>query len=174
MVVAVIVSAVIAILGILTQIAIFPAFGATTIGPNMIIAVTVVFAMIYGAWPALAMGFIGGLMIDSMAGGSIGVSALIPVIVGFLMGVFKKEINSGHFILAMIFAFVAHLINDLWMMLTLYFGRIALFISFGTVLRILLSAIETGIFAGIIFILLTKVLQMGEKRSGLPYLKRYN
>ena len=174
MAIAVITSIVFAILGFLTQIAVFPAFGATTIGPNMILAITIVFAMLYGPWPALTMGFIGGIMVDFMTGGAIGISCFIPVIVGFFMGVYKKEINSSHFLWAMIFAFIAHIVNDFWMMLTLYFGRIMLYISFGTIFRSILSAVETGLFAGLIFIILSRILMMGEKRGGLPYLKRYN
>ena len=174
MVITVISSIIIAIAGYLTQIAVFPALGATTIGPNMILAITIVFAMIYGPWPALTMGFIGGLLVDSMAGGSLGVSSFIPVIIGFFIGIFKKEISSGHFLIPMIFASFAHLINDLWMMATLYFGRLTLFIGFGTIFRSIASAVETGLFAGVVYIILLKVISIGERRGGLPYLRRYN
>lgn len=174
MVVGIIGSVLIAVIGYLTQIAIFPALGATTVGPNMILAVTVVFAMIYGPWSALAMGFFGGILVDFMAGGAVAISSFIPVIVGFFMGIFRHDINSKHFAWAMIFASLAHVANDIWMMSTLYFGRIALYISFGTLWRTILSAAETGLFAGIIFLIITKLLTIGEKRGALPYLQRYN
>ncbi len=173
MVAAVIGSVLMAILGYIAQIAFFPAIGAVAIGPNMIIALSIVFAMIYGPWPALAMGFFGGILVDFMAGGAIGISSLIPLIIGFLLGVFKREINSKHFIWALIFAATAHIINDFWMIIALYFGRIELYINFGTLLRSLASAAETGLIAGLLFIIVSKLLFIGEKRSGLPYLQRY-
>lgn len=173
MVAAIIGSVLLAIFSYLSQIAIFPALGGIAIAPNMILALAVVFAMVYGPWPALAMGFFGGLLVDFMAGGAIGISSLIPLIVGFLLGMFRKEINSSHFIWAMIFASIAHLINDVWVIIALYFGRIDIYIEFGTFLRSLLSAVETGVFAGIFFIVISKLILFGEKRSGLPYLQRY-
>ncbi len=174
MVITIISSIIIAVFGFLTQIAVFPALGATTVGPNMILAITIVFAMIYGPWSAITMGFIGGLLVDSIAGDALGVSCLIPIIVGFFLGIFKKELNSGHFMLPMIFALIAHSINDIWLMATMYFARIDLYISFGTIFRSLLSAVETGLFAGLIFIILHKIMSLGERRGGLPYLQRFN
>ena len=173
MVAGIIGSVLVAIVGYLTQIAIFPAFGAIAIGPNMILAITVVFAIVYGPWPGLAMGFFGGIMVDFMAGGAIGISSLIPLIAGFMLGMFRRELNSGHFAWAMIFAAVFHLFNDIWMLLTMYFGRLNVFISWGTLLRSIVSGIETAAFAGLVFLIITKILSMSEKRSGLPYLQRY-
>ncbi len=173
MTVAVIGSVILAVIGYLTQIAVFPALGATSIGPNMIISLTVVFAMVYGAWPALAMGFFGGIMVDLMAGGAIAISSFVPILVGFTLSIFKEELNSHHFVWAMVFAVLAHLLNDFWIMSALYFGRITLNINFGTFFRSLLSALETGLFAGIIFIIITKLVTIGERRSSLPYLQRY-
>lgn len=173
MVASIIGSVLLAILSYLSQIAVFPALGAFAIAPNTILALTIVFAMIYGPWSALAMGFFGGIMVDFMAGGAIGISSLIPIIVGFLLGVFKREINSGHFLWAMIFASIAHLLNDFWIITTLYFGRIEIFTGFGTLFRSILSAIETGIFAGLFFIIISRLMLIGEKKSGLPYLQRY-
>lgn len=166
-------SVLIIIAGFLMQIAIFPAFGATTVGPNMIMSLTVVFAMIFGPWPALAMGFFGGMLVDSIAGSTMAISSLIPIIVGFTIGMLRGDLNSRHFVWAMIYAALAHILNDFWMMSALYFGRITLNINFATLARIIFSAIETGLFAGLIFIILTKLLIIGEKRGGLPYLQRY-
>lgn len=166
-------SILLAIVGYLTQISIFPAFGATAIGPNMIIALTVVFAMTYGPWPALAMGFFGGILVDFMVGGAIGLSSLIPIIVGFAVGILRRELNSKHFLWAIIYSFLAFFINDLWSMLTMYFARIPLNVEFGTFFRSLLSAIETGLFAGGIFIIIQWLLTFSEKRNGLPYIKRF-
>jgi rod shape-determining protein MreD len=173
MVVGIISSVLIAVIGYLAQIAVFPAFGAIAVSPNMILAISVVFGMIYGPWPALAMGFFGGIMVDFMAGGAIGISSFIPVIAGFMLGMFRRELNSTHFAWAMIFAAFAHLINDFWMMLTMYFARVDVFIGWGTFLRSMLSAGETAFFAGLIFLAVTKILSMNERRSGLPYLQRY-
>jgi rod shape-determining protein MreD len=173
MVGAVIGSIILAVIGYLLQIAAFPAFGAIAIAPNIIISLTIAFAMIYGPWAALSMGFLGGLMVDFMAGGAIGISCLVPVIFGFLISMLKKEINSRHFIMAMIFSSFAHIINDLWVVLTMYFARYEIFINWGTLLRSLVSAIETGIFAAIIFIIVTRLIAMGEKRSSVPFLQRY-
>ena len=166
-------SVIIAILGYLAQIAIFPAFGAHAVAPNMILATAVVLGMIFGPWAALAMGFFGGLMVDFMAGGAIGISVLIPMIAGFLMGALRRELNSTHFAWAMIFSAAAHIVNDIWIVLTMYFARIDIYINFGTLLRSIISAIESGVFAGIIFLIISRLLLMGEKRSGLPYLQRY-
>jgi rod shape-determining protein MreD len=173
MTIAIIGSILIAILGYLTQISIFPAFGATAIAPNMIIALAVVFAMAYGPWPALAMGFFGGILVDLMVGGSVGISSLVPILVGFMVGIFKRELNSRHFLWAMIYAFLAYFLNDLWYMLAMYFARIPLNIGFGTFFRSLLSATETGLFAGGIFILVQWLLTFNDKRNALPYLKRF-
>ncbi len=173
MVGAVIGSVILAIIGYLLQIAGFPAFGAVAIAPNIIISLTIVFAMVYGPWAALSMGFFGGLMVDFMAGSAVGISALIPVIIGFLISMAKKEINSRHFIMAMIFAAFAHLVNDLWMILTMYFARYDIFISWGTFLRTLVSAVETGLFAALIFIIVTRLIAISEKRSSVPYIQRY-
>lgn len=173
MVAGIIGSVLLAIIGYLAQISFLPALGAVAIAPNIIIALTVVFAMVYGPWTALAMGFFGGIMVDFMAGGAIAVSSFIPVVVGFLLGVFRRELNSGHFAWAFIFASIAHLINDFWLMLTMYFARIDVFIEWGTLLRSIFSAALSGIFAGLLFLAITKLLSIGEKRSGLPYLQRY-
>ena len=169
----IIASVLIAITGYLAQIAFFPAMGAIAVGPNMILAVTVVFGMIYGPWPAISMAFFGGIMVDFMAGGAIGISSLVPLIAGFFLGILRRELNSTHFAWAMIFSAVANLLNDLWMIITMYFARIDVYIGWGTLLRSILSAVETAVFAGLIFLIVSKVLSIGEKRSGLPYLQRY-
>ena len=173
MVAGIIGSVILAVTGYLAQVAVFPAFGAIAIGPNIILALAVVFAMIYGPWPALAMGFVGGLMVDFIAGGAMGISSLIPLIAGFMLGMFRRELNSTHFAWAMIFAAIFHLLNDFWIMLTMYFARIDVYIGWGTFLRSMLSALETAVFAVLIFLIITKILSVSEKRSGLPYLQRY-
>ncbi len=173
MISAVIGSVLLAFVGYLLEIAAFPAFGAIAVAPNMIIALTVVFAMIYGPWAALAMGFIGGLMVDFMAGSAVGISAFIPIIFGFLIAMAKKEINSHHFLMAMILASFTHLINDVWMVLTMYFARYEIYISWGTLFRTILSAVETGLFAALIFVIVTRLIAIGEKRNSSPFIQRY-
>jgi rod shape-determining protein MreD len=173
MVAAVIGTVLLAVVGYLSQIAVLPALGMVAVAPNIILAMTVVFAMIYGPWTALAMGFFGGMMVDFMAGGALGISAFIPVVSGFLIGFFKREINSTHFAWAMIFAAALSIINDLWQLMTMYFARIDMALTWGALFRSFASAVETGIAAGITFLLITKLIVISEKRSGLPYLKRY-
>jgi rod shape-determining protein MreD len=173
MTIAIIGSILIAIAGYLTQISVFPAFGATAIAPNMIIALAVVFAMTYGPWPAIAMGFLGGILVDLMVGGAVGISSLVPIIIGFAVGIFRRELNSKHFLWAAIYAFLAYFVNDLWCMLTMYFARIPLNVEFGTFFRSLVSAIETGLFAGGIFIVIQWLLTFNDRRNALPYLKRF-
>ena len=84
-------SVLLAIIGYLVQIAVFPAIGGVAVAPNMMLALAVVFGMVYGPWPALAMGLFGGLMVDFMAGGAIGLSSFIPVIAGIFVGSVKAR-----------------------------------------------------------------------------------
>ncbi len=173
MVAAIIGTVLLAVVGYLSQIAVLPALGMVAVAPNIILAMTVAFAMIYGPWAALGMGFFGGMMVDFMAGGALGISAFIPVVSGFLIGFFRRELNSTHFVWAMIFAAALSIVNDIWQLMTMYFARIDMSLTWGALFRSFASAVETGIAAGLTFLIITKIIAVSEKRSGLPYLQRY-
>ena len=157
------------LVGFVCQIAIFPAFGAVTIGPNMIIAAMVPAALLLGPWAGMAVGFVGGLAVDLFAGLGVGVSALILTLCGLTVGLIRDQVNAKNMVFAMVMAAICYGLMDLVSAMFLYFSRMSIHISLLSIWRMLLSALFTAFFTMINHLILRRSTDSGTRRS--PYLQ---
>jgi len=153
MVLSIIVSILMAIAGYFLQIAVFPAFGAVTAGPSMVVASTVSIGLIFGPAAGLAVGFTGGLALDLFTGWGLGFLAVPMGAVGFLLGYYRDKVNNEHFVYAMVLAALAHIACDLWALLVLYFSRMPSRLTFSAIWHSLLSAVLTASSAGAVHLI---------------------
>lgn len=74
----------------LFQCSIFPISPLLSITPNLLLGLTISFALMRGSKSGMTIGFICGLVIDILSGTTPGAYALLYLFVGFLGGMFNK------------------------------------------------------------------------------------
>ncbi len=153
--------------GFICQVAVFPALGATSVGPNMIIAAMVPAALLLGPWAGMIVGFVGGLLVDIMTGWGIGISCVMLTILGFLVGLIREQVNAKNMIFAMAIAMICYVALDLWSAMVLYFSRMSVHLNAMHILRVVLSAGVTAIFTMINHYLMRRSMDTMSRRS--PY-----
>lgn len=73
------------------QIAVFPFLQIAGIRPNLMIMITSMVGFMMGSRTGLLTGFFSGLLVDIMAGGNVGFSALAYMYIGSINGLFYKD-----------------------------------------------------------------------------------
>ena len=93
------------------QVTVFSYFEIAGIRPNLLLMITCITGFIMGGKMGLAEGFFSGLLIDLMAGGTVGFTALIYMYAGALNGFFYKDYVKEELFLPMALVAVSTFMN---------------------------------------------------------------
>ena len=151
------------------QVSVFSYFEIAGIRPNLLLMITCITGFIMGGKMGLAEGFFSGLLIDLMAGGTVGFTALIYMYAGALNGFFYKDYVKEELFLPMALVavstfmyeflyFIFYFLLQNKLRLSYYLARIILPEVIYTVLMTLLAYV-------FIYFIIRKVEQSKKRRT---------
>ena len=151
------------------QVTVFSYFEIAGIRPNLLLMITCITGFIMGGKMGLAEGFFSGLLIDLMAGGTVGFTALIYMYAGALNGFFYKDYVKEELFLPMALVavstfmyeflyFIFYFLLQNKLRLSYYLARIILPEVIYTVLMTLLAYV-------FIYFIIRKVEQSKKRRT---------
>ena len=151
------------------QVTVFSYFEIAGIRPNLLLMITCITGFIMGGKMGLAEGFFSGLLIDLMAGGTVGFTALIYMYAGALNGFFYKDYVKEELFLPMALVavstfmyeflyFIFYFLLQNKLRLSYYLARIILPEVIYTVLMTLLAYV-------FVYFIIRKVEQSKKRRT---------
>ncbi len=140
------------------QATLVPHIAIKTAKPDLILIIIATYAFLEGPSVGAVTGFFGGLLKDLITVGGAGINVLTMTIVGYLSGLFERNLFGSRSFLAMMIMFVVSLFSQLLYALALFiFGEpIDLWLSIRYV--ILPSAVYTSLLTLLFFSYLVKIL----------------
>lgn len=157
----------------LLQTAILPAFGVTSLAPDLIFAVLIPSAMLWRPIPVAFMGAALGIMVDILFGHGIGAYAIPYLLAPWLAGVYGKQFFRENAFLPAGIAAGAVLARELGLGLLIYLGRMPIALTWGIMLRMLGSAAMTmGLAIPYHLVIYGSLLKHERRRPGLIYFGR--
>jgi rod shape-determining protein MreD len=108
------------LLSMVLDVAIFPSLAFLGVAPDMLLCITVSFALLEGSFNGAMMGLCGGLLIDLVCGGSLGFYALQYLIVGYVAGLPRGRFYVDKFLLPSLFAAIFYGIKSVLLLLLLF------------------------------------------------------
>ncbi len=167
------VTAVSLIAAFLLQTAVLPAFGLTSVSPDLIFAVLIPASMLWQPIPVAFMGAAAGLMVDILFGQGIGPYAIPYLVAPWLAGVYGGRFFRENAFLPAGIAAGAFLARQLILALLIYLGRMPIAFSGGVVFRLLGSAALTmGVTIPFHLLFYSSMLKHERRRPGLIYFGR--
>ncbi len=119
------------LLAIFLQSAVFGMLPFLDVKPDLVLIVLMYAAFTKGANRGAAVGFIGGLAEDFASGGGMGANALAKVVLGYLLGSFRKKVEYESRSFQFISVFVVSCLSQAGVFLIMQLsGRLAGFYSF--------------------------------------------
>ena len=142
------------IAALLLQVSVFPMLPYLSVTPNLLLILTISFAIMYGQMYGLFIGLICGLLADVYSGGLIGLSGLILACAGYINGSFARSFDYEDFKLP---AFVI-LLSDLIYGIIMYPVSLLSGGSIGPVKAFLYVIIPEVVFTGLLTVFLYPLL----------------
>ena len=87
---------------------------AGSIKPDFILLTLIFFSLYNGPQTGMACGMAFGILMDSLSGGVLGVNCLSLGAIGFLTGLLKERVYTGHLLTKMLVPFFAGIMADLF------------------------------------------------------------
>lgn len=155
------------------QTAVLPAFGVSSVAPDIIFAVLIPAAMLWEPIPTAFMGAAVGLMMDILFGHGIGMYSIPYLAAPWLAGVYVKQFFRENAFLPAGIAAGAVLARELLIALMIYLGRMEIAITWAIVFRMLGSALMTmGLAIPYHLLFYGFLLKNERRRPGLFYFGR--
>ncbi len=150
------------------QCSVLQAVSVATISPNLLLVLTVSFALMRGKREGIFVGFLGGLLTDLFSGGVLGFHALLYAWVGFLTGFCCRIFYDDDIKMPVLLVCASDLAVNLaeYLFRFLLRGRMDFFFYLGRIIipEIIYTAILTILCYRLLF-LLNRWLEKAEKRS---------
>ena len=137
------------------QTTLFPFLQIMGIQPDTLMVLVSCFGLLGGSYYGLLTGLFGGLLQDILYGGSVGSSALLYMVIGYLMGLFYDRIFVGKVLIPAFLVFSGSLLKGLLMMGYFYFTRAAIPPEVGLPLIVLPEALYTAAFMPLTYYLMS-------------------
>ncbi len=131
------------LLSLYLQSTLIPAFRIGSAIPNITLVSIVVLGLNYGAFKGSLMGFLAGILMDTLNGAALGPYALIFMICGGLSGLLVTKIHRHHWLTTLLSVLVATLIEGFLM----FFGTWKLGFSLFLLRYLTASLVYNGIIA---------------------------
>lgn len=164
--------AIIIIVCLLLQNAVFPSLAFASITPNLMIVVTAAFGFMRGKKEGLWIGFFCGLCLDIFSGGFLGFYALLYMYVGFLNGFFRKLFYPEDIKLPLLLIAGSDLLCNLAVYFFSFFFRGKFNLLFYLQNIIFPELVYTMVVTIVLYILILKInqhLELIEKRSAKKF-----
>ncbi len=127
------------LLGLILQSTIFSHLTVAGVKPDLVLIMTVFYALLHGSREGALAGAIGGLLQDLLFGQYLGMNTLAKVIAGYVFGMLEKKIYKENLLIPMAIIFVATLMHETVLyMLRQYQGLSAGY--FSTLRSVMISA----------------------------------
>ena len=167
-----IVVAIIIVVCMLLQNAVFPSFAFASITPNLMIVVTAAFGFMRGQKEGLWIGLSCGILIDLFSGGTLGFYALLYMYIGYFNGFFHKLFYPEDIKLPMLLIAGSDLVYNLAVYFFLFFFRGKF--QFGFYLKniIIPELVYTMVVTIVLYVIMLKInqrLELVEKRSAKKF-----
>ena len=125
-------------------------FGAP---PHFLLALTAVFALVYGPGVGCVAGFLLGLLFDLTCSGPVGVSCLLGCVTGYVLGLNRRNVLAEEWVPSLgVFAVAALAYNAAYVILLFLFGSGIVFglavvgrVVAGTVLDVIVGAVVLAV-----------------------------
>lgn len=157
----------------LLQTAVLPAFGVTTVCPDLLLAVLIPAAMLWKPIPTAFMGATAGLLVDILFGHGIGLYSIPYLLAPWLAGVYGSRFFRENAFIPAGLAGAALALRELLTALMVYMARMPLDINGAYVLRTLASALLTaGLTIPYHLFFYGYILKHDKRKPGLIYFGR--
>lgn len=150
------------LIGYLLQTTAFSFFSIGSIRPNLMIMITCIIGFTMGKKPGIFAGFVSGLLIDLLAGETVGFTSLVFMYIGFFNGIFTKDYDKEQLLLPLSIVAAADFIYE-----TLYYVFYFMLhnkLNFGYYFRriILPELIYTVLITLVLYLLIYRIVRMVE------------
>ena len=98
--------------GAILQASLAPHMAIIGVKPNFVLPLVVAWSVVRGSSEGVVWGFVGGLLLDLLSGGPVGISALTLTLVGFATNLGENAVFKSSLVLPLLTVFVASLFND--------------------------------------------------------------
>lgn len=150
---------------VLVQLAWAPRWGLAEGKPDVVTLVAICLAFLGGPQTGAVAGFAGGLALDALGMGPIGVGALARGVASFLAGLVERNVFGKSVLMPMVAVAVATFAAQMIeLLLLLVLGRdLPFFVSLGRI--VLPTAVYNGLLAGVVYPFLAWA---GQRERGRP------
>lgn len=150
---------------VLVQLAWAPRWGVAEGKPDIVTLVAVCLAFLDGPQTGAVAGFAGGLILDALGMGPVGIGALARAIAGFLAGLVERNVFGKSVLMPMAAVAAATLAAQMIeLLLLMLLGRdLPFFLSVGRI--VVPTAVYNGLMAGIVYPFLAWA---GQRERGRP------
>lgn len=153
----------------LLQVSVFPYLEIAGIRPNLMIMLTSVVGFTMGSKMGILTGFFSGLLIDLMAGGTVGFSALVFMYIGHINGFFYKDYVKEELFLPLSLVIIGTLVYE-FLYYIFYFLlqnklRFSFYLSRIIIPEVVYTALVTLVMYVFIYYIIRKVEQKKRRRS---------
>jgi rod shape-determining protein MreD len=135
------------------------------IKPNLIVMVTIYFALMQGSVEGAVVGLLGGILLDILVGRVFGLYSLIGMYTGIFAGHFNKRFFKENYLVALLFTFIFSFLYELIFYLLNYFiwGETRIIYVLQNI--IIPEALYNCILAIPVYILIIKINRWLEKKE---------
>ncbi len=161
----IIIVAILIIIGFLLQTSVFPFFTLFGTIPNIILLLVVSVAVMNGSISAMIVGFICGLLIDIMYGGSLGIYAFFYMFLGYINGYFHVLFFAEASFLPLILVFINDFIYHILTYLIFFLPQKKWNFLFYLKKIILPELIYTTVISLIMYQIFFKIYQLTKKKK---------
>ena len=161
------------IAGFFLQTAILPAFGVSSVSPDIIFAVLISAAMLWEPIPTAFMGAAVGLLMDILFGHGIGMYSIPYLVAPWLAGVYGRQFFRENAFIPAGIAAGSVVLRELLIGLMIYLGRMDISITWVVLFRVLGSSLLTmGLAIPYHLLFYSFLLKNERRRPGLFYFGR--
>ncbi|WP_418790745.1 rod shape-determining protein MreD [Phosphitispora sp. TUW77] len=104
--------AILFLISLILQSTIFSHLTVAGVKPDLVLIMTVFYALLHGSREGAIAGAIGGLLQDLMFGQNVGMNALAKIIVGYVFGSLEKKIYKENILIPMAIIFMSTLMSE--------------------------------------------------------------
>jgi rod shape-determining protein MreD len=105
-------SVIILVGGAILQSSLAPHLTVIGVKPSIVLPLVVAWSIIRGSVEGVTWGFVGGLALDLLSGGPVGLSAFTLLLVGFLTNLGESSLFKSSLMLPLVAVFVSSLLSD--------------------------------------------------------------
>lgn len=126
------------------QTAILPAFGITSVAPDLLFVVLIPASMLWQPIPTAFMGAAAGLMMDILFGHGIGMYSIFYLAAPWVAGAYCRQFYRENAFVPASLAGSAVLLRQVIIWIMMYLGRMTLTVTWGLLFRVLACALLTA------------------------------